>query len=111
MNRLPALLLFAVVFVLTLGSRSPAADPLPKGAKARLGTTRMRDTAGWNGAALAPGGKHLVAASFNGPTKFDVTTGEPAGKIGRAIPGFGGGRLEFSADGKRAATSNFNGVV
>jgi WD40 repeat protein len=110
--RLP-LLGAALSLALSAPAADPPADPLPKGAKARLGTTRMRDAtnSGWNGAALTPDGKFLVGPSQNGLTKFDVTTGQPAGAVGPKPMGFGGaGRVELSADGTRGVSVNYNGV-
>ena len=90
-------------------TEAPAADPLPKGAKLRLGTARMRDANFWNGAALSADGKYLTAPGPKGLTKYDVTTGVPAGSV-LPMGVFPGGRAELAADGKHALTLAFNGV-
>ena len=87
-----------------------AADPLPAGAKARLGTPRMRDLAGWNGAVLAPDGKHLYAQTPKGITRYEITSGEPAGSIGERAGGFER-RLEVSSDGTRVLSANYSSVA
>lgn len=86
-------------------------DPLPKGAKVRLGTTRMRDINAWAGAGLLPDGTRLLAFSVNGVTRIDIASGKPVGKATR-LPATGiGTRAALSADGKRAASSNFAGAI
>src|SRR5437867_6893067 len=82
-----------------------AADPLPKGAKARLGTPRMREATAWNGAALTPDGKFLVGYTPAGLTKFDVTTGQSLGTIGERPFG---SRIEFFGDGSRGLGVNYS---
>ena len=83
-------------------------DPLPTGAKARLGSTRMRDFAGgWSGVSLVTDGRALIALGSNGKSvKIDVTTGTTTG--GPLTPGRAG-RVEFSADGTRAVMVGFEG--
>ena len=86
-----------------------AADPLPKGAKVRLGTPLLRDSGGWAGTVLSSDGKHLIAQRPQGLTKFDVTTGEPAGTIGEK--GGAANRIELSSDGSRALSVNYSSVT
>ncbi len=82
-------------------------DPLPAGAKARLGSTRMRDSGGWAGVSLAADGKALVAFGPNGkPVKIDVTTGTVSG--GSLSPGRPN-RIELSADGTRGVSVGYEG--
>lgn len=90
----------------------PATEPLPKGAAARLGTSRMRNLASWNGAGLTADGKFLVIYTPKGLTKFDVTTGLEAGTVGPKPTGFGGvSNITFSADGKRGLSLSYNSAT
>ena len=75
-TRVP-LLGVALFLIVPVAAADPPTDPLPKGAKLRLGTQRMRDPAAWTGAALTPDGKFLIANTPKGLMKFDVTTGDP----------------------------------
>jgi len=107
--------MFAIIraasFVAAVAFTLPAiaADPLPKGAKARLGSTRLRDLNGWSNAVLSPDGKFLVVQSPQGVVKFDLATGEPAGMLGTKSPGFER-RIEFSADGGRTLGVTYSSV-
>ncbi|MDB5309879.1 MAG: (Myosin heavy-chain) kinase [Gemmataceae bacterium] len=108
--RLP-LLGAALVLAAHVSAADPPADPLPKGAKARLGTPRMRDTSSWSGASLTPDGRYLVGYTPKGFAKFDVTTGDQVGLVGpKSGAGFVGGRVEITADGKRGLTVTYAGV-
>ena len=83
-------------------------DPLPEGARARVGTTRMHRHGGgieWQGAALTPDGKFLLAPVTGGAVeKIDVATGRTAGTIGEKVAGRSGREfLYLSADGKVGA--------
>ncbi|HJZ53487.1 MAG TPA: hypothetical protein VKE74_00925, partial [Gemmataceae bacterium] len=93
-----------------LSTQQPPADPLPPGAKLRLGTTRMRDPGGWSGAVLTPDGQHLLAFPSAGPARIEVATGA-LGKPLKPPPGVFGGRTDLAPDGKRAVTVAFNGAV
>jgi WD40 repeat protein len=77
-------------------------DPLPAGAIARLGTTRLRHGAGINTLAFAPNGKTLAAGSWDGQISlWDV----PSGKELRRILGNPReiSQVAFSPDGKLLA--------
>src|SRR5438445_2258357 len=103
-------LLVLASFLFTLSARAqPPAEPLPAGAKLRLGTARMRDSQSqWAGAMLAPDGKHLIAYTNAGFVSLDVTSGVPDGKLIKAPPGVFS-RNEMSADGSRMASVIFSG--
>lgn len=94
--------------LLATGGLTPAADPLPRGATARLGSTRMRDSTGWAGAALSPDGKFLVVGRPDGFARVEVATGDPAGGIGPKSGGGYGGRIELTPDGTRALTVGYS---
>jgi WD40 repeat protein len=83
-------------------------DPLPDGAKARIGTTRMVQTLGgayWAGAALTRDGKYLISPTRVGLlARIDVATGRTVGRIGEAAPYSTAYEwVHLSADGKRVA--------
>ena len=105
-RRLPAVLAVALLST-TLGIAADDAygDPIPEGAKVRLGTARMRNTGGIP-SAITPDGKFLVAPTSGGGTGYiDPATG----KVERTL------RIEaaysapsaFSADGKRAIVAGY----
>ncbi len=82
-------------------------DPLPEGAKARLGTSRMRILT-YSAPLITPDGKTLYAQSNAGLLKLDPATGAQQGKA----PGqFYGTPAVISADGKRAAHVNYDRVT
>src|SRR4051812_7996583 len=98
-------LLGAALFLTLPASAAEPDEPLPKSAKLRLGSTRMRDLTGWASAALTPDGKHLLTFGSTGITRFDITTGAAAGNPVMAQTGVAFGRPEFSADGTRAVST------
>ena len=113
MNPLRLLLALALVALANSpgGAQPPKdnfGDPLPEGAKARVGTTRMYRQGGgaeWSGAVLTPDGKFLLAPVTDGAIdRIDVTTGLVVGTIGEKVRGRSGREhLYLSADGKRGA--------
>lgn len=107
MSRSPltALFLGAVCFALP----ASAADPLPKGAKARLGSSVLRDLTGWNNGTLSPDGKFLLLPSQKGTVKYDLATGAEAGTLGEKNAAFGR-QIKFSADAKRAINIAYSDV-
>jgi WD40 repeat protein len=88
-------------------------DPLPPGAVARLGTTRLRFGQGeWSASVvLAPDGKTLMACSGADPVLrfWDVATGKALRAL--AIEArHTGGALALSPDGKVAAVGGYAGI-
>jgi WD40 repeat protein len=85
--------------------RSPAADPpdepLPDGAKARLGTARMAFRGATGAVLLPPDYATFIVPHPKGFRRYDAATGRPLDKdsTDRAGPG---GSVVVSADGKRA---------
>lgn len=52
-------------------------DPLPEGARLRLGTSRLRSEQGVSHLAFAPGGKELLTATYSNKLTFwDIATGK-----------------------------------
>src|SRR5262245_28049409 len=86
-------------------------DPLPEGAKARVGSARMVRPGGateWLGAVLTLDGKFLLSSVHGGAIeKIDVTTGLIVGTIGEKDPKrWGYEYLYLSADGKRGVKAS-----
>ena len=82
-------------------------DPLPPGAVARLGTTRLRTTA--SAIAVAPDGKTLrTAAGGRTIGRWDAETGRLLDEVHPKTPA--GERCWFSPDGRCAAIPDTQGV-
>ncbi len=81
-------------------------DPLPKGAKARLGTERMRMPVG--SPLLMPDGQSILAIQGGELRRIDVKTGLAVGKPRSIKQGIGPSAV--SADGLRLAYCRFDGV-
>lgn len=100
------------VVLLPFAARSaddPYGDPIPDGAKLRLGTARLRSNAG-NLSALTPDGKFLVGTSFGAGVVFvDPATGKVARTV--KIDGEFGTVYGFSADGKRMVGSGYGSAA
>ncbi|QJW94038.1 WD40 repeat domain-containing protein [Frigoriglobus tundricola] len=89
--------------------KGASGDPLPQGAKVRLGSTRMRVPTGWYSFALAADGRSLVTLSERGKViAIDVTTGAVNGG---PVPFVRPVRMELSADGTRGVTTGYGGPV
>jgi len=80
-------------------------DPLPEGAKARLGTARMRSTYG-GPTALTPDGKYLAGQGQGGISYYDPATGKVARTV-RVDAQFST-LVAFSADGRRAVNTSYD---
>ena len=96
-----ALLILAPALAGLAADKDAYGDPLPAGAKARLGTARLRT---YTGAQLAPDGRTLYARSAGGVVRVDPATGATVGKPVQHY----GALAAFSADGKRAVHVTFD---
>ena len=103
----------AVVLVLAVAGGPPAraeGDPLPKGAAARYGVSRLGVRA-WATPAPPAYSAFLVPDPDGGLRAYDVVTGRPVGEGPPAPkPVAGGGGVVVSADGKRAVAVRPNGL-
>lgn len=87
----------------------PYGDPIPAGAKARLGTARMRASTVGTPNVLTPDGKFLVSGGTgNGTAYIDPATGKVVRTV--LIERELGTPLGFSADGKRGVATSYQGV-
>jgi len=82
-------------------------DLLPKGAIARLGTVRFRDTGfgGVYGAAFAPDGKTIASAGRQGIQLWEAASGKELRRFGQALKLF---HVVFSPDGKLLASTTWD---
>jgi WD40 repeat protein len=102
-----AVLVLAPALVGLAADKDLYGDPLPEGAKVRLGTSRMRMLT-YSPPILTPDGKSLYAQSTAGLVKLDPATGSTQAKV----PGqFFGTPAVFSANGKRAAQLSYDRVT
>jgi WD40 repeat protein len=85
-------------------------DPLPAGARARLGSLRLRH-AGWAAGALFSGdGKMLLTGNEDNAVRlWEVATGKPLGVLRAGDLGLQA--LALSADGKTLAAGGYRGIV
>jgi hypothetical protein len=111
-RRLPAALaavLATALATLAHAADDPYGDPIPEGAKLRLGTARLRSSSGGLGGgptAITPDGKFLVAAAPGGGMAFvEPATGKAARTL--RVEGVFGSPTAFSADGKRAVVAGY----
>jgi WD40 repeat protein len=104
-------LALVVLPVLVLGAADDRyGDPIPEGAKARLGTARMRNAFGTTPSAMTPDGKFLVGgAPGGGVGYYDPATGKVVRTV--KIDGAFGTPVAFSADGKRAVNSGYDNAL
>src|SRR5688572_6154059 len=109
-RRLTAALAVALLATaLASGADDPYGDPIPEGAKLRLGTARLRSNFGGFGGsftAMTPDGKFLVAPAPGGGIAFvEPATGKAARTL--RVEGVFGSPAAFSADGKRAVVAGY----
>ena len=102
-----ALLLLVPALASRAAEKDSYGDPLPDGAKARLGTARMRILT-YSAPLLSPDGKTLYAQSNAGLLKLDPATGATQGKVPGTLYGT---PAVISADGKRAAHVSYDRVT
>lgn len=102
-----ALLLVASALVGSAADKDSYGDPLPAGAKARLGTARLRVPT-YTPPVLAPDGKSLLVQSSSGLLRLDPATGAALGKPTVQVYGT---TVALSADGKRVVIANGNGAT
>ena len=102
-----ALLLLAPALAGLAADKDLYGDPLPDGAKARLGTARLR-TQTYTTPALAPDGKSFYVAGAGGLIRLDPATGA---KLGKAPVQHYGTLIAFSADGKLAVHTQYDRLV
>jgi WD40 repeat protein len=76
-------------------------DPLPRGAVARFGTTRLQHAGLISALAFSPDGKLLASAGTDQATRvWDVRTGKPLKRLWRLDEDYDVMVLQFSPDGK-----------
>jgi WD40 repeat protein len=102
-----ALLLLAPALVGLSAEKDLYGDPLPEGAKARMGTARLRNF-GYSTPLMAPDGKAFIASSNAGVVRIDPATGATLGKL--TSPFYATPNL-VSADGKRLVNVLYDRVV
>ena len=110
---------FGLVAVLAMGLFETSAgarsgkdafgDPLPKGAKGRLGSERMRNLD--SSALLMPDGKTILSQSTLGIGIIDTSTGLVMGKLTVPKGEYAVAPSLVSADGKRAASVRFDSIA
>jgi WD40 repeat protein len=87
-------------------------DPLPPGAVARLGTTRLRHIVGGHGGAaclaFSPDSKVLITGDYPGYCAWDVATGRKLPWLSDTVPACA---AQFSADGKALLLADWRGSV
>lgn len=100
-----ALLLIAPAIATVAADKDSYGDPLPDGAKARIGTARMRAST-YYASILAPDGKSLYMQTNAGVVRVDPTTGVVQGK-----EKFSNVPTALSRDGKRGLYSSYNSII
>jgi WD40 repeat protein len=107
-------ILLLAALAATADERKPAhdvyGDPLPPGAVARLGTTRLRHASWVNAVAYAPGGKVVASASLDRTVRlWDAASGKQLHVLAGHTEAVIG--IAFSPDGKRLASTGIDGTV
>jgi WD40 repeat protein len=104
----PAALLLAPALVLSGADKDTSGDPLPEGAKARIGTARSRVESAFCPPLLTPDGRSVYAQTNFGVRRFDPVAGGP---LERVALGYGNKFAGCSADGTRIAQCNVGEAV
>lgn len=104
---LAALLVLAPPLGAFAAEKDTYGDLMPEGAKARLGTPRMR-LFSYAPPVLAPDGKSLLVQSTAGLQRLDPVTGAALAKPSVQVYG---GTIVSSDDGKRVAVGSANGAT
>ena len=102
-----ALLLLGPALAALAADKDNYGDPLPEGAKARVGTARLR-VVPYSSPALTADGKALYAQTNTGLARIDPATGAVQGKVPAQ---FFGVPNALSDDGKRALFVSFDRVT
>ena len=102
-----ALLLLAPALAALAADKDSSGDPLPEGAKARIGTSRLRVPM-YSAPVLTPDAKSLYVQGGAGTLRVDPSTGQAQGKVPGDVYGT---PSTLSADGKRAAQFQFDKVT
>jgi WD40 repeat protein len=97
--------LFALTGLSVSAADDPYGDPIPAGARARLGTARMRSIYG-GPTVLTPDGKYFVGQEPDRMSYYEPATGKVARTV-RVEAQFST-LIAFSADGKRAVNTSYD---
>jgi WD40 repeat protein len=100
-------LLLAPALASLAADKDPYGDPLPDGAKARIGTARLRALT-YSSPLLTPDGKALYAQSGAVLLRLNPATGATEGKVPGSLHG---APAALSADGKRAVHITYDRIT
>jgi RNA polymerase sigma factor (sigma-70 family) len=90
----------------------PADPSLPRGARARMGTTHLRHEGSVVRAAFSPDGRTLATAGWDGAVRFwDPTTGAPVTGLDALKESGSPLAVAYSADGRLLAVGREDGTV
>jgi RNA polymerase sigma factor (sigma-70 family) len=102
-----------VVRASLISKLEPREAPLPKGARLRLGTTRLRHEEPIQRITISPDGKALASISAGGVNLhfWDMATGEASTRHPNLKDANDAGRVAYSPDGTRLAICKRGGVI
>jgi WD40 repeat protein len=105
MNRLTSLLVLALLLPIQ------AKEPLPEGARFRIGSGLFRDEMPISAATIAPDGKSVAILSQSNRIRFlEIPSGKEIRAFATINGGFRPGPFQFSKDGKRLLISTYQGL-